>query len=134
MNEGDIFIDGWDGIPEINRKEDIMKKGKLVRVKLPNRGYVKMHEVDAAAAGYIKLPQKKMKPAQENKMAAPSEVKTKPLPQVEPDDFTTIDGVGKATDRILKFNNIVTLEQLKTADLDFLSATARAAIERWRDE
>lgn len=112
-----------------------MKKGKLIRVELQPGRFVKMHEVDAAAAGYITLPQKKMKPAQENKMAMPKEVKTKPLPQVEPENFTEINGIGPATARALNNHGINTFDDLRAAsDLDFLPISAQSAIERWRDE
>jgi predicted flap endonuclease-1-like 5' DNA nuclease len=111
-----------------------MKKGKLVTVTGP-RGYgVKMYEQDAIAQGLI--PGKKAQPAKENKMMpqpqnklAPAPVETKELI----DDLTTIDGIGKATERALNARGIKTFEQLRAANVDFLSPMVKAKIEDWRN-
>lgn len=127
-------------ISETVRSNEVIKnKGKLVRVTLKDGRGVKMYEVDAAAAGYITFP--KSKQATENKMVKPAGNKqavageTKELVKKEiADDLTTIDGIGKATQRILNFQGVMTFEQLKTANIDFLNPGAQAAVERWRNE
>lgn len=120
----------------VNRQEDKMKKGKLIRVELQPGRFVKMYEQDAIDQGLITAPkQQKMKPAQENKMVQPAEVKTKPLPQSEPDDFSEINGIGKATSRAIVANGLETFAALRAAgDLSFLTPSAQTAVEKWRDE
>jgi hypothetical protein len=127
-----------------NRQEDRMKKGKLVTVVGP-RGYgVKMYEQDAIAQGLI--PGKKAQPAKENKMMSQPQNKMAPMPsemkelidefvaKENKDDLTTIDGIGKATERALNARGIKTFEQLRAANVDFLSPMVKAKIEDWRNE
>jgi predicted flap endonuclease-1-like 5' DNA nuclease len=132
-------INGYDSWPLVTR-EDVMKKGKLVRIELSPGRFVKMHEKDAIAQGLLKPkaqpPAKnKMKPPQGDKVVAPPDP-SEGGKEKEGDDFTTIDGVGPATARALQAHGIATFEQLRQAHeasaLDFLSAQARQAIERWR--
>lgn len=119
------------------QEEDNVKKGKLVRVELSKGRYVKMYEQDAIAKGL--LPGKLRDPG-ENKMRPVGENKaTKPLPELREavapaDDFTTIPGIGPASARALAARGITTFAQLRTANVAFLSAAAKSAIERWRDE
>ena len=50
------------------------------------------------------------------------------------EDLTIIPGLAPFAERALRARGIVTLEQLRTADLGWLPEPIRAAIERWRDE
>jgi predicted flap endonuclease-1-like 5' DNA nuclease len=126
------------------------EKGPLVRVELGPGRYVKMHRADVEAkeltgkvhpadkdklkkpAGEKSLPPQgdKVSPPQGDK-AAPPESTPEPF---MPDDFTAIDGVGKATARALVAHKIMTFEQLKAAgSLDYITPAAMAAIEAWRN-
>lgn len=129
-------------------------KGPLVRVELQPGRYVKMYEADAIAAGHIRPrpePKQKARPPQENKIREPGGDKgaeTAVTPPAgapagtaekmvetavsEPDDFTTIDGIGRATARLLAAHDITTFEELRQADLGFLSGKQREVIEEWR--
>lgn len=113
-------------------------RGPLVVVTISPGKMVKMYEADAIEAGLLpgkakKAPEpgNKMGPVPANKAPAPApEPETAP----EPDDFTTIEGVGKASARSLVAQGITTFAQLKAADLDRLSvvASVRRALEEWR--
>lgn len=118
-------------------------KGPLVRVQIGNR-WVKMHEADAIAAGHLAAKAtepEKARPAAENKArpTAEANVATKTTPAPAPVaetavDFATIDGVGPATARRIVAQGITTYEQLRQANLDFLSGPTRQAIETWAAE
>lgn len=121
---------------EINSPQTRAKKGPLVRVELQPGRFVKMHKVDAVAAGLI---EGKAKPAAGNKLRPPAEDKsTKKQESGEKtekvvDDFTTIDGIGPASARALQVRGITSFEQLRQATtLDYLTPQARQAIEQWR--
>jgi len=117
---------------QLNDREARMAKGRLVRVRHPDGHYSKMYEADAIAAGL--LPGAKMRAAASNKMAPAPADKAEAKP-AEPDDFTTIAGVGKAATRALWAQGINTFDDLRTADLSQLDLTKRTqtAIEEWRD-
>lgn len=122
-------------------------KGPLVRVQIGNR-WVKMHEADAIAAGHLAKKEAeptKARPAQADKLrpatgsdkAAPEkQTETPPADQVvgQAVSFETIDGVGPATARRIVAQGITTYDQLRQANLDFLSGPARQAIEAWSAE
>jgi len=117
------------------------KKGKLIRVTLPAGNMVKMYTQDAIAMGLIAPPQNKAMPAPaENKMMPmPAENKVQPAPsQVDadllPSDFKLIKGLGRASARMLVANGVTSCEQLRTADVSFLSPKVQKAIEDWRNE
>jgi predicted flap endonuclease-1-like 5' DNA nuclease len=116
------------------------KKGKLIRVTLPAGNIVKMYTQDAIAMGLITPPQTKAMPAPENKMMpAPAENKAQHAPpQVDadllPSDFKLIKGLGRASARMLVAQGITSCEQLRTADVSFLSPKVQKAIEDWRNE
>jgi predicted flap endonuclease-1-like 5' DNA nuclease len=124
------------------------EKGPLVRVEkgAPGR-YVKMYRADVERLGLVekvhpadkdklKLPAggDKSQPPQGDKSLPPQGNKAaEPTPPAEPDDFTEIDGVGKATARALAGHGIVTFDQLKAAGtLDYITPAAMSAIEEWR--
>jgi len=135
------------------------KKGPLVKVEIGPGQFVKMYREDAIAAGHLSpsppppSPQpspskevadeyvrgEKGREAEGNKIKRPQEDKSKSGEGVSvetgaqaADDFTGIPGVGKATARLLRARGVETLEQLRTADVSFLSAAAQAAIQNWR--
>lgn len=108
-----------------------MNKGPLVVVRHPDGHSTKMYESDAVELGLIQGA--KSQPAPSNKMAQPAEDKVSAKP-TEPDDFSTIEGVGPAAARSIVANGITTFAQLKAArDVSFLSKKTRAAIEAWID-
>lgn len=122
-------------------------KGPLIKVEVSPGRYVKMYRADAEARGLVSPAQSsaatatKAQPPTENKMLPPSGNKTAaadaPPPQAPPaaDDFTTILGIGRASARALVANGITTFAQLRQAtQLDFLSVTARQAVEQWRKD
>lgn len=131
-----------------------MKKGPLVRVELQPGRYVKKYEADAVRDGYaededgvwrlgVAGPDPKKKAPQETKIRKPQEDKGKRPPEEKEaeqqetkamDDFTVIDGVGPATARALAAHDIRTFDELRAANLDFLTGQALAAIEEWRDD
>ncbi len=114
-------------------------KGPLVRVQVGGR-WVKMYEADAVAQGLVMAAgEPKARPAQEDK-ARPAtndkggETAVAPVAasaEAEVDDFTTIDGVGRATARRLVAQGIVTFAQLRQADLGFLSSLQQQVIRDW---
>lgn len=104
-------------------------RGPLVRVQIGSR-LVKMYEQDAIAAGHLQ-PKAKAAPPAEDK-AIPAEADKGEAETAPPDDFTSIDGVGPATARMLAAHGINTFEALREADLGFLSAQARQAVDEWR--
>jgi predicted flap endonuclease-1-like 5' DNA nuclease len=104
-------------------------RGPLVRVELEPGRYVKMHREDARRAGL--LPSKAQTPAG-NKMRVPARDKAVSASANKSADFTTIAGVGTATAADLQEHGIQTLDQLRTADVGFLSSRAQSAIEEWR--
>lgn len=114
-------------------------KGPLVRVELQPGRFVKMHKADADAQGLAYEGQKAQPPAQ-NKMLPPAGDKAvavappaEPEGKAEPDDFATIDGVGKATARALVAHGVKSFDQLKAAGtLDYVTPAAMNAIEEWR--
>lgn len=121
-------------------------KGPLVRVELSPGRYAKMYRADVEAQGLTD----KVHPADRDKLSRPQTDKTAPpagdkmappqadkaaetTPPPEPDDFATIDGVGKATARALAAHGITTFDQLKAAGpLPYLTATVNEALEEWR--
>ncbi len=106
-------------------------KGKLVRVTLPDGRVVKMYEADAMKKGLVE-PEQKARQKPQDKAAIP-EANKEPEPAAEPDDFTTIHGVGPATARALVAHGIVTFGDLREAgELDYLPDNVNAAIEKWR--
>jgi predicted flap endonuclease-1-like 5' DNA nuclease len=114
---------------KLDNQEARMGKGPLLTVRHPDGHYTKMYEADAIATGLV--PGKKAQPQAENKMA-PAPVENKSQPPAEPDDFTTIEGVGPAAARSIIANGVTTFAQLKAAkDLSFLSKKARTGIEAW---
>lgn len=127
--------------PETRRE-----KGPLVRVEISPGRYVKMHRADveareltdkvhAADEDKLSRPQgNKSQPPQGDKLQPPQGDKASPEPKAEPDDFATIEGVGKATARALVAHKITTFEQLRVAGpLDYVTPQAMAAIEAWRN-
>lgn len=112
-----------------------MKKGPLVKVEIRPGQFVKMYEADAIAQGYLKArskPLDKMQTRPLDKQRAPEPPSTS-SGQPEPDDFTTIAGVGPATARALVAHGIVTFEQLRGAgELAYLNERTNRAIEEWR--
>jgi predicted flap endonuclease-1-like 5' DNA nuclease len=105
---------------------------ELVKVKLSKGVYMKMEKSEAIKKGlYTEPPKQKMRQPAQNKMIVPKVHKLDSTP--EPDDFTEIAGVGKATDQSLHDNGIHTLDQLMTCDLSFLSGKAKSVIESWRE-
>lgn len=120
----------------IDNQEARLKKGRLIRVEISPGRIVKMYEADAAARGYVVPQVEKALPPAQNKMRLPEEDKNAEAgkSQEPADDFTTIDGVGPATARALVVNGITTFAQLRAAGkLSFLTASANAAIEEWRN-
>lgn len=126
-----------------SRKE----KGPLVKVEISPGRYVKMHRADVEAQtlqGKVKpadrdklqpAQEDKAQPAQGDKLAPPQGNKAAEptAPPAEPDDFTKIEGVGKATARALTTHGITTFAQLKAAGtLDYVTPAANNAIEEWR--
>lgn len=114
------------------------EKGPLVKVELQPGRFVKMYRQDAIDKGLLAAPETKSQPPAENKMLPPADNKaaTPPAPPapIEPDDFATIQGVGKATARALAAHGIATFPQLKAAgELAYLTAAANKAIEDWRN-
>lgn len=124
-----------------------MKKGPLIKVEISPGRYVKMYQADAEADGLVK-PSEKALPATGNKMLPPSANKmaektegvadpgaAAPADPAAADNFATIQGIGMASARALVARGITTFEQLRQAtQLDFLSATARQAVEKWRQD
>lgn len=129
-----------------SRKE----KGPLVRVEVGPGRYAKMYRADVEKQGLAD----KVHPADKDKLRRPAGDKVQPAagdklqppagdkvesppavpPAVEPDDFTAIPGVGKATARALVGHGIKTFEQLKAAGtLAYLTPAAMKAIEDWRN-
>jgi predicted flap endonuclease-1-like 5' DNA nuclease len=126
-------------------------KGRLVVVQIGPRYYVKMVESEAIAKGLLKTgPRRPGKDAASSSGTGGARVETvmekiidvpevvqeaglvpKPDP-VDPDDFTEIVGVGKATDQALHENGIHTFEDLLDADVSFLSKQGQKAVEEWR--
>ena len=118
-------------------KEVVMNENPLVKVFKSHGQYVKMRKQDADKLGLKYIPEKsnKMRMPGENKDGRPPLRSGTSLEQPEAAqlaDFTEISGVGKATNELLHENGINTFEDLKTADLGFLSGFARRAIEKWR--
>ncbi len=104
---------------------------ELVKVKISKGVYIKMEKADAIKKGLYAEPVKqKMRAPVQNKMIQPKVHKLDSTP--EPDDFTEIAGVGKATDKALHDNGIHTLDELMDCDLSFLSGKAKSVIEEWR--
>ncbi len=134
---------------ELSTPQTRARKGPLVRVEISPGRYVKMHETDAVARGYIKARppagDKVLKPAGDKTVQGSgfrvqgSEIGVQgsgdESQNSEPkDDFTIIAGVGPATARALQARGIVTFEQLRQAGaLDYVSAQAMQAIEQWRN-
>jgi large subunit ribosomal protein L21 len=113
----------------IDSQETRMNKGPLVTVRHPDGHYTKMYRADAIAAGLIAG--EKARPAAGDKMMLPTENKSAPA---QPDDFTTIEGVGPAAARAMVARGITTFAELRAVkDLSFLTKKARAAVETWRD-
>ena len=109
------------------------KKGKLVTVNQGKGRGIKMYLEDAIEAGLHK-PAQKIKLAEENKMLVPDETKQQePEPEAQ-DDFTTIDGIGKASDRLLKSRGVNTFDQLREANLESFSTSIQNAVDRWKDD
>jgi len=129
-----------------------------VAVQIGPRYYVKMDEAEAIAKGLLKTgpgrpatedgrPGKdaasssgtggaRVETVMEKIIDVPEVVQEaglvpKPDP-VDPDDFTEIVGVGKATDQALHENGIHTFEDLLDADVSFLSKQGQKAVEEWR--
>lgn len=115
-----------------------MNKGNLVTVRHPDGHHSKMYEADAIAAGLMARPKaqppapNKMLPAAGNKAAMSADI---PAAPAEPDDFTTIPGIGPAAARLLAAHGITTFAALRAAtDLSYLSKKAAAAIEAWKND
>lgn len=119
---------------EVNQKNR-REKGPLVKVQIGPGQYVKMYRADAIAAGHLS---EKTRPPAENKLRPPEDDKRqasgpeRDAVSVPPVSFTDIPGVGRATVRLLAGRGITTLDQLRQADLSFLPASARAAVEAWK--
>lgn len=127
----------------VNTKSFVMEneksrsgRGPLVRVQVGGR-WVKMYQADAAAQKLVTVETQANRPAQEDK-ARPAEnekmvetavIENEPAQTVV--DFSTIDGVGPATARRIVAQGIGTYEQLRTADLGFLSGAQQQAIRAW---
>lgn len=137
--------DTWKNDTQASRRN----RGPLLKVKHPDGHWTKMYEQDAIDAGLLK---RKQAPAPANKLAPAPENKSAALPVLDDspvtvgdvieaiaapvsDDFTTINGIGRATARLLFAQNVLTFEQLRTVDLESLSLskTAVASIEAWRN-
>lgn len=122
-----------------------LNRGRLVQVQIGPGRYAKMYEQDAIKQGLI---QKVRKPAVDNKMvglrAVKAEVLTVDAPAGEPqvempvpgeiirDDFTEIEGIGRASRDALYAHGVNTFDDLLTADVSFLSAGARAVVDGWK--
>jgi predicted flap endonuclease-1-like 5' DNA nuclease len=121
-------------------------KGPLIRVQIAPNRVVKMYEADAVAQGYLKKKaeppkENKGRPSQGNKGAGEGESAPEAEVQQEADatgestaadDLTTITGIGKATERLINAHGISTFEQLRSADLSFLTTQAQQAVEDWK--
>lgn len=120
---------------KVQNAQTRQQRGPLIRVQTKGGGWVKMYEMDAIEAGLV--PGKaKAAPPPENKLAPGpvNKAPTGPAPEPEPDDFTAITGVGKASARSLVAQGIRTFEALRAADLDrlTLNPNVRKAVEEWR--
>lgn len=113
-----------------------MNKGKLVNIQISPGRSVKMYESDAIAKGLLKAkpqPANKMQKPPQNKASKITPSEEKPEEKPPADDFTTISGVGPASERALAAHGITTFEQLRAAEvLNYLPAKARAGIDAWR--
>ena len=116
-------------------RNEKQKKGKLVRV-MRDGHIVKMYEDDAIALGLIKkskkAPANKIKNPQSDKQKNAREQKERD-PQkesaiVQAVEFAVIPGIGKASERQLIANGIITFEQLTDAPFDFLSDKVNRAL------
>lgn len=107
------------------------ERGPLVRVKVGPGHWRNMRTQDAIDAGYIKG---KVARTPEDKMASGPENKSAIADDLPPEDFTVIEGVGKATARSLVAQGIRTLDQLRAVRLEDLrlSKAALVSIEAWR--
>lgn len=114
--------------------------GRTVTVQVgPNR-YKKMDRREAIEKGL--LPGEKQAPAAEDKMAMPAANKAAAAvvasPAVTPTDegfdFTTIPGVGPATNRLLHTRGIDTLAAAQESELDFLPQKMRDLIREYDGE
>jgi predicted flap endonuclease-1-like 5' DNA nuclease len=125
-------------VPRLGKDKKMIKNDNPL-VKIFNRPgqYVKMRLKDAERLGLEYEYEKGRAPA-ENKIRNPGEDKfhkfDKDIPKDQWEDFTVIQGVGKATDEKLHANDIHTFESLMAADLSFLPSAAQSAIEAWRQE
>jgi len=121
----------------IDNQKTRAQRGKLIRVTLPAGNVVKMYTQDAIDKGYIKAPQNKAMPPAENKMTpmpATNKAQEKAAPDEQAVDFSTIKGVGLASERLIVANGITTYDALRTADISFLPGKVQQAIEDWRNE
>jgi predicted flap endonuclease-1-like 5' DNA nuclease len=114
-------------MPVVTSREDwpvVRQSGgpDLVRVQIGPHSYVKQR------------PQKedKMRRPQDDKRKKPKEDKGEETAQPA-DDFTELPGVGEATAETLQEHGLHTFDELMQADLSFLSARAREAVEAWRN-
>lgn len=144
---------GMDVSPSMIEERTSKMKSDNPLVKVPNGRsgeYVKMRLKDAIARGLEWEPERSSKAmmAEGNKIMAPEGNKGR-LPMQSgtalerPDaaqldtaqlaDFTEISGVGPATDQALHAHGIHTIEDLKTAEIDFLTARVVRTIEKWRN-
>lgn len=121
-------------------------RGPLIKVQLGPHRYAKMYEMDAIEKGLIPKPGRlpsdkgeKSRSQAENKMIKPEENKgeigqEKTVPdRVEWEDFTEIQGIGRASCSALYDNGVHTWEDLLDADVSFLNPKARAAVVAWRE-
>jgi hypothetical protein len=109
-------------------------KGRLVVVQIGPRYFVKMYEDEAIAKGLLKTGDRGRGTGQRPMALGTALVRVEPaqLETAQPDDFTEIVGIGKATDQALHENGIHTFEQLLDADVSFLSKQGQKAVEEWR--
>lgn len=109
--------------------------GRVVAVQIRPGQWVKMTKEEAIEKGYLRGAQSPVakvenKQLERVELAAAPEIALVPEEGEGPEgfDFLSLDGVGKASARVLQIRGITTLQQAKDHDLLFLPAKARAAI------
>lgn len=101
-------------------------KGPLVKIEIKPGQAVKMYRRDAIEQGFLdevwEGEQTEVQPNNDGDNDPP----------VVQDDFTEINGVGPATAKLILNRGILTFEQLKAADVSFLSPKAAEAVDDWK--
>ncbi len=103
--------------------------GRVVAVQIRPGQWVKMTKEEAIEKGYLRGAKVENKQLESVELASAPEIAPGPEDaNMEGFDFLSLDGVGKASARLLQIRGITTLQQAKDHDLLFLPAKARAAI------